>query len=62
MPDYTAARATASFISMHHIEDFVPDPKEAAFKQDRNFSATAAVCDLGDGTTVRIITQRRRAG
>jgi hypothetical protein len=44
------------YASMHRIEDFVRDPKEAAFKLHRNLSVTAAVCDLGDGTTVRIIT------
>jgi hypothetical protein len=48
--------------SIDLFEDFVRDLIEAAFKKDRNFSVAAAVCDLGDGTTVRMITRRRQAG
>jgi hypothetical protein len=40
--------------SMEWIKNFTCAEQQAAFKQDRNFSVAAAVCDFGDGTTVRI--------
>ena len=40
--------------SMGRIKKFTRDEQQVAFKQDRNFSVAAAVCDFGDGTMVCI--------
>jgi hypothetical protein len=45
--------------SMEWIKHFTHGEQQAAFKQERNFSVAAAVCDFGDGTTVRITNLKR---
>jgi hypothetical protein len=45
--------------SMEWIKHFTHAEQQAAFKQERNFSVAAAVCDFGDGTTVRITNLKR---
>ena len=45
--------------SMEWIKNFTRAEQQAAFKQGRNFSIAAAVCDFGDGTTVRITNLKR---
>lgn len=45
--------------SMGWIKDFTRSEQLAAFRRDRNFFVAAAVCDFGDGTTVRIINVKR---
>jgi hypothetical protein len=46
--------------SMEWIKRFTCAEQQAAFKQDRNLSVAAAVCDFGDGTTVRITNLKGR--
>lgn len=45
--------------SMGWIKEFTRGEQQAAFKRERNFSVAAAVCDFGDGTTVRITNLKK---